>query len=150
MNAIFSFFGVWRSFRYEVMNMKKRWIYLSLFAAGLIAEILIGKYVHDSFVRPYVGDMLVVMVVYCLVRTVFPEKIKLLPLYVFLFAAAVEVLQGAGLARIPFIAQRPLLKVIFGSVFDWKDVACYAAGCAAVWGIEALIKGIKGKRNTVD
>lgn len=127
--------------------MKKRIIYIVLFVAGVAIEIIIGKYINDSFIRPYVGDVLVVMVLYCLIRAVVPNGVKLMPLYVFLFAAAVEVLQGAGLSNIPFIAERPVLKIVFGSVFDWKDIACYAVGCAIVWGIEALRTG---KRKTAD
>jgi len=31
----------------------------------LLIEILIALFVHDEFIRPYVGDALVVIVLYC-------------------------------------------------------------------------------------
>ena len=34
-----------------------------------IVEVMIALFVHDNFVRPYVGDYLVVMLIYCAVRT---------------------------------------------------------------------------------
>ena len=55
----------------------------------LLTEVLIALYVHDAFVRPYIGDV-VVIVIYTFIRIFVPERCKLLPLYVFIFAALVE------------------------------------------------------------
>ena len=54
-----------------------------------LIEVLIAIYVHDAFVRPYIGDVLVVVVIYTFIRIFVPERCKLLPLYVFIFAALV-------------------------------------------------------------
>lgn len=62
---------------------KARLIYMLLFLALLATEVLIALFVHDDFVRPYLGDMLVVPVIFFLLRAAFPERIKLLPLYIF-------------------------------------------------------------------
>mgnify|MGYP007098934199 FL=1 len=62
---------------------KVRLIYLLLFLALLATEVLIALFVHDDFVRPYLGDVLVVPVIFFLLRAAFPERIKLLPLYIF-------------------------------------------------------------------
>ena len=46
------------------LNMKiKRLIYAALFVLLTAAEVLIGVFVHDSLVRPYVGDVIVVVVI---------------------------------------------------------------------------------------
>ena len=63
-------------------HKKLRAAYLTAFLALLCIEILIGAFVHDAFVRPYVGDVLVVILIYCLIRIVKPTGIKLLLLYV--------------------------------------------------------------------
>ena len=60
---------------------------------SLLIEVLIAIYVHDAFVRPYIGDVLVVVVIYTFIRIFVPVRCKLLPLYVSIFAALVEVLQ---------------------------------------------------------
>ncbi len=45
--------------------------YFLLFIALLIIEILIALYVHDEIVRPYIGDVLVSILVYCFVKAFF-------------------------------------------------------------------------------
>ncbi|HIB66328.1 MAG TPA: DUF2809 domain-containing protein, partial [Phycisphaerales bacterium] len=39
--------------------------YLVLTLLLLAVEVYIGLYVRDSFIRPFVGDMLVVVLLYC-------------------------------------------------------------------------------------
>ena len=73
--------------------------------------------------------MLVVLVVYCFVRIVIPVKARLMPLYVFVFAACVEVLQYFDLVTLLGLSGNRFARIVFGSVFDVKDLACYAAGC---------------------
>lgn len=99
------------------------------FALLLLIEVIIALYVHDSFIRPYVGDMLVVILVYSFTRIFIPEKCRLLPLYVFLFAAGVEVLQYFKLVYVLGLEDNRFLRIVLGSVFDLKDIACYGAGC---------------------
>lgn len=74
-------------------HINKRLKYLIAFLLMFAVEVLIAAFVHDGFVRPYLGDVFVVILIYFFVRIFFPEGIRLLPLYIFLFAAAVEVLQ---------------------------------------------------------
>ena len=74
-------------------NLMPRAVYAVSFAVILIIEILIALFVRDSFIRPYGGDILVTILLCCFVRMIFMEKIPLLPLWVFLFAVTVEVLQ---------------------------------------------------------
>lgn len=38
--------------------MKKRLPYIIAFVILLVTEIYIGVFVHDKFIRPYVGDVL--------------------------------------------------------------------------------------------
>ena len=63
----------------------KRVFYLIVFILFMVVETLIALYVHDDFIRPYIGDIIVVMVLYSFVRIFIPEKYRLLPLYIFIF-----------------------------------------------------------------
>ena len=109
-----------------------RWGYLAASIIVFIIELIIALYVHDHIIRPYIGDMLVVVPVYCFVRVFLPGGIKRLPLYVFLFAACVEVLQFFRLVEILGLEGNAAARIILGSVFDWKDIACYGAGCLLI------------------
>ena len=125
-------------------RIKKRIQYGSIGLFLVFVEVLIALYVHDSFVRPYVGDMLVVMVLYCFARVLVPDKCRLLPLYIFIFAAGVEFLQYFRLVQVLGLEHNTFMRILIGSVFDLKDIACYGVGCCILGGIE-FFKIIKSK-----
>ena len=118
--------------------MRKRFAYAIVTLVLIAIEVLIALFVHDAFVRPYLGDVLVVVVLYTLIRTAIPEKYSLLPLYVFLFAVGVEVLQLLHIVEWLGLGDNPFFRVLIGSVFDLKDILCYAVGCLALGGYELV------------
>lgn len=110
--------------------MGKRISYAFLTLLLICVEVLIALFVHDKFIRPYVGDVLVVIVLYCLIRVFIPTKVKFLWLYVFIFAAGVELLQLVHIVDLLGLGNIPFFRVLIGSVCDIKDILCYAVGCA--------------------
>lgn len=117
---------------------KQRIQYAVMFVLLLLIEVLIALYVNDSFVRPYIGDLLVVIVLYCFIKVWRPDKLSLLPLYIFIFAAGVEVLQYFNLVQVLGLESNRLLRVLIGSVFDLKDIVCYGLGCIILGVIEVI------------
>ena len=113
--------------------MKKRFFYLIATLILLIIEVLIALYVHDDFIRPYVGDAIVVIVIYTFIRIFMPEKCRLLPLFIFIFAVAVEILQGIHIVDILGVADNQFLRTLIGDSFDVKDILCYGVGCILLW-----------------
>ena len=118
---------------------KKRTAYLIASLVFFGIELLIALFVHDNFVRPYVGDVLVVVLIYTVVRILIPEGVRLLPLYIFLFAAGVEVLQYFRIVEVLGLSDHRILSVVIGSVFDVKDIMCYGAGCVLLGVYETVI-----------
>ena len=110
------------------MKNKARITYTLIFILLLLAEILIGAFVNDSFIRPYVGDVLVVMLICAALRIFFTEKPKLLPLYTTLFAVSVEVLQYFDFVRLLGLEDNKIISIALGRTFDIKDIICYIAG----------------------
>ena len=108
--------------------MKQRLGYLAAFFLVLLLEIFIGVFIQDNFIRPYVGDMLVTMLLCCLCRVILPRLSPAIP--VFLFSAVVEGLQWLGVTE-KLGLQGTVMGIILGSTFDWKDLFCYALGCIA-------------------
>ena len=119
----------------EIGIRKKRIGYAVATLGIFLVELFIALFVRDRFIRPYVGDMLVVVLVYTCVRVLFPEKPRLLPLYVFLFAAGVETLQGIRIVELLGLQDNRFFSVLIGTTFDWKDIVCYGVGCVllGVW-----------------
>lgn len=124
--------------------MKKQRIkYLITFTILLCIEILIATCVHDTFIRPYVGDLLVVVVLYCIVRVIIPDKYRLIPFWIFVFAAFIECLQYLKWVERLGIENNAFLRILMGATFDWKDIVCYGIGCILLGIYEWLIqKGI--------
>ncbi len=108
---------------------KKRIRYAIAFLVLFIMETLIALYVHDDIIRPYIGDMLVVILIYCFVRIIIPVGYKWLPIYIFLFAAGIECLQYFHLVQLLGLQGYTFWRIVIGSTFDLKDIICYGGGC---------------------
>ena len=121
----------------------KRLIYATIFCVLMILEICIALFVHDAFVRPYVGDMLVTLLLCCMARVVFPEKMRLLPLFVFLFAACVEVGQYFDLVALLGFEDNRFISIALGRTFSLMDIVCYAVGCVAAFGLDRIMNDQK-------
>lgn len=118
---------------------KKRLSYFLIFCSLMAVEVCIALFVHDTFIRPYVGDMLVTLLLCCMARVVMPDRVRLLPLYVFLFAACVEIGQYFDVVALLGLEDNRLISIALGRTFSWLDLVCYAFGCAAAFGLDMTI-----------
>ena len=118
----------------------KRVIYLAIFCGLLAVEVCIALFVHDAFVRPYVGDMLVTLLLCCMCRVAFPDEIRLLPVFVFLFAACVEIGQYFDVVALMGLTDNRLLSIALGRTFSRMDLVCYAIGCVVAFGLDEVIR----------
>ena len=96
----------------------------------VIVEVLIALFVNDRVIRPYIGDVIVVVVIYCFIRTLVPEKVPMLSLYIFVFSALVEVAQYYNIVHFLGFGDNAFMSVLIGTSFSWLDILCYAVGCA--------------------
>ena len=117
----------------------KRFSYFLIFCSLMAVEVCIALFVHDSFIRPYVGDMLVTLLLCCMARVAVPKKMCLLPLYVFLFAACVEIGQYFDIVALMGLEDNRLISIALGRIFSWLDLVCYAVGGVAASGLDAIL-----------
>jgi hypothetical protein len=111
--------------------MSKR--YLGLFVALLAVEVFIALVVRDRVVRPFVGDVLVVILLYCFVRIFLDTRVLPTVLGVFAFACAIEISQAFDLVKRLHVEHVAVLRVALGTHFDPLDFIAYAAGSLLVW-----------------
>lgn len=123
----------------ETQVKKLRILYAAIFCGLLAVEICIALFVHDGFIRPYVGDVLVTLLLCCLCRVCVPNKLRLLPLFIFAFAAVVEVGQYFDLVALLGLSDSRFLSVLLGRTFSWPDLFCYALGCLAAFGVDRAV-----------
>lgn len=109
---------------------KKRLWYSLATAIILGIEILIALFVNDSFIRPFGGDILVVILIACLIRIFKPSGAPLLSLWVFLFSVAVEIAQHFDIVSLLGLNGIPFFVILIGNSFSFIDILCYAVGCA--------------------
>ncbi|MBQ8368703.1 MAG: DUF2809 domain-containing protein [Clostridia bacterium] len=123
----------------SMMHRKQRLAYLLAFLAVFAIEVCIALFVRDDFIRPYGGDVLVTVLICCFVRIFFPVGAKLIPVWVFLFAAAVEIGQYFDFVALLGLGDSRFFRILLGSTFSWADLVCYAAGCVIFAVTEFLI-----------
>ena len=108
---------------------KLRLYYISGSIVLLLLEIFIALFMRDSFVRPFLGDFLVVILLYMIIRSFFPIGAPWLPAGVFAFSVLVEILQFFHIVDILHLSDNRFMSVLIGGVFDWKDILAYFLGC---------------------
>jgi hypothetical protein len=96
-----------------------------------VIEILIATvFSNIFFVRAYLGDVIVVMLLFTLVQSFLIIKNNhTLILGIFLFSCLVEWAQYFHIAEKMGLQPGSIMYVIVGNSFSWIDIACYAAGC---------------------
>ncbi|HEX8270441.1 MAG TPA: DUF2809 domain-containing protein [Flavobacterium sp.] len=104
--------------------------------AFFVIEVCIALYVFDDFVRPYLGDVLVVVLLYCAIKAVFRISYNIALLYVLLFAIFVEFLQYINFVEQVELQEYKLARVVIGTSFSWIDIFCYTLGILAVFAVE--------------
>ena len=103
--------------------------YFFIFTLILCAEVLIALFVNDQFVRPFVGDMLVVLLMYSFVRMFLVVKNHtLLAVCILAFAYFVELGQYFELVSRLGLADSQVASIIIGTSFDWRDLLAYTLG----------------------
>lgn len=109
--------------------------YFLLSVILFLVEVVIATLLRDIyFVRAFLGDVLVVILVYTFMMAFFEPKNKALLLFcVFLFAVLVEVSQYFKLAEKLGFAEGSVAYIVLGNYFSWRDILCYAVGCLLVF-----------------
>ena len=106
-----------------------------LLAAGLLGvEVLIARFAHDRLIRPYAGDFLATILLYYLLKSVWPAR--RVALAALLVSYAIELAQLAQLLpRLGWQHVR-VARLVLGSAFSWGDMLAYTLGAAAVLAVE--------------
>jgi len=131
-------------------NLKLRIAYAASAAVLLLIEVFIALFVRDRFVRPYVGDMLVPVLLCCIARIFLPNRFRLLPFAVFIFCTLVETAQFFDYAALLGLAGNLFFSTLLGSTFSWADILCYGIGAVLFIMIEHSAKNLFNKKSKGD
>jgi hypothetical protein len=118
--------------------------YLLLAVIVFFIEILIALFVTDTLVRPFVGDVLVVILIYCALRVFLKINYWRAALGVFILACAIEILQYFDYVKLLGLEQNRVLSVALGRTFEWLDFAAYFAGFLIITAVEKIVQSRRG------
>ena len=97
-----------------------------------VVEVIIAtRLPHVSWIRAYLGDVLVVILLYAMIRSVLRINDYLVLLFVFVFACGIEFAQYFHVAERLGYVRGDVMYTVIGNTFSWGDIVCYAVGCAA-------------------
>lgn len=116
--------------------------YFLLTVLFFLIEVLIAMYVHDNFIRPYFGDFLVVILMYCFLKSFADPDTVLTALAVLLFSYLIEVLQYLNFVERLGLANSEIARIVIGTSFAWMDILAYTTGIMAVLWFESSKTGI--------
>ena len=125
-------------------RLPKRWIYLLGFVVIFVLEILIALYVNDRFIRPYGGDILVVILLGCLYRSIRPQGSLWLSGGIFLLAVGVEIAQYFNFVELIGLGHIAFFRILMGTSFACADIWSYGAGCVIFLGMDWLLQRKRG------
>ena len=111
-------------------------VYFLLALLLLLTEVGIALWVHDKIVRPYGGDFLVVVLLYCLVRSFVATPAGAAVLGVLLVAYLIKLGQRFDLVSHLGLAHSRLARIVLGTSFSWSDMVAYTLAAALVWVVE--------------
>ncbi|MEN9908711.1 MAG: hypothetical protein RLZZ540_1860 [Bacteroidota bacterium] len=103
-----------------------------------LVEIVIALFVHDQFIRPYFGDVLVVILIYCFLKSFLNLSVWTTAIIVFCFSFCVEFTQHLNVISKLGLQDSGIAKAILGNSFAWLDLFAYVTGIFCVIIIEKM------------
>jgi glucose-6-phosphate-specific signal transduction histidine kinase len=116
--------------------LKFRPLYFIITILLFIIEVLIALFLHDEIIRPYVGDFLVVILIYCFLRSFLNVAVLPTAIFVLVFSYTLEVLQYFNLVELLGLQQYKLARIVIGTSFEWIDLLAYTLGVIFVLYLE--------------
>ena len=117
-----------------MMKFKFNLKYFFLTILIFLVEVLIATVLKDQFfIRAYLGDVIVIMLLYTLVKSFFITNDTKLILGIFAFSCLIEFAQFFNIAEKLGFQPGSLMYIVVGNSFSWIDILCYGAGCLILY-----------------
>jgi hypothetical protein len=126
-------------------HFNKKYLLLTILIFGI--EVCIALFFKDTLVRPFVGDALVVILIYCFFRIFLRVSYRKLAFGVLLFACVIEILQYFDYVRLLGMENNRVISVMLGRTFEWLDFAAYFAGFLIILAVEKMFENRENQHN---
>lgn len=109
-----------------------------------LVEVFIALFINDNIIRPYIGDVLVVILLYYLVKSFFDLAHVETAIAVLLFAYCIETLQYFNIVGLLGLSHSKIANIIIGTHFSWIDILAYTLGIIII----LVVENFKRTKNT--
>ncbi|WP_426481224.1 DUF2809 domain-containing protein [Chryseobacterium sp. R2ACT005] len=114
------------------LQFSLKYLLLTLFI--FLVEVLIAtKLSGIFFVRAYLGDVIVVMLLYTFAKSFVKVNNEKLILGILIFSFLIEFAQYFHIAEKLGFRPGNLMYIVIGNSFSWIDNLCYAIGCLLLY-----------------
>lgn len=118
-----------------------------VFTIIFVIEVCIALFVNDNIIRPYGGDVLVVVLMYYFAKTFVATRIEWLIFVVLLFAYIVEIGQYFHLVEKLNMQNNRVMRIVIGSSFSWGDIFAYTLGAVVCYVVDVKKIGLNRKKS---
>ncbi|MBO0590335.1 DUF2809 domain-containing protein [Cellulophaga sp. E16_2] len=108
-------------------------IHFTVFSTILVLEIAIAYFLKTGFIRHTVGDFLVVILIYCFLRSFIKTNPLYMAIVTLVLSYTVEFLQRTTFLQLLNLDQNKWANLIFGNSFSIQDLVAYTLGVITVF-----------------
>ncbi|WP_291122937.1 DUF2809 domain-containing protein [Empedobacter sp. UBA7620] len=105
-----------------------------------LIEVIIALYIKDKIIRPFVGDILVVIFIYYFIKAFINTKAINIAIFTLFFSFIVEILQYFNFVEMIGLGHNKAARIIIGTSFSWIDLLCYFIGFILLFLIDKDLK----------
>ncbi|WP_303316233.1 ribosomal maturation YjgA family protein [Flavivirga abyssicola] len=127
-----------------ILQFNKKYFIIAVVLFAI--EVLIAIYFKYGFIRHTLGDYLVVMLLYCFIKSFVKAAPIIVAIPVLIFSYVIELLQLINILETLNLNNNHLLKLILGSTFHISDLVAYTLGIISVLIIEYSITKFSPKK----
>lgn len=118
-------------------------LYFFMFLIILFMEVGIATFIKGGFIRHTFGDVLAVILLYCLIKSVLNIKPRYASICALIIAYSIEFLQLTSFLKNIGLKNNMIAEIIFGNTFSITDLLAYASGIIIVLIAEKQVFKIK-------
>lgn len=122
------------------MKVKLNKTYFIVTIILLLLEAFIAIFLKSGFIRHTFGDYLVVILVYCFLRSFSKTKAIYLALITLVISFIIEFLQLTNFLEVLNLQDNTLAKTVLGSTFSISDLIAYTLGVITIYLIDTNSK----------
>lgn len=116
----------------QQLHRKPKRVYLFAALSLFAIEVLIERFAYDDFIRPYLGDFLVVILIYSIVMLLSNLKVLKAAIATLIFSYIIETAQYFQVVSVLGLEEYKWARIIIGTSFSWWDILMYSLGILSV------------------